>query len=150
MGIPVADGDDRAPFSELGAEFLILFNSCPKSVEPLGHNFTGEARNIYRAFVDFDTGHDTLLREQLGKRRAVQGRGSDGFVEKDHPADGLLDALCRKEQIAVGAAIVVVGFDFDAVETSFDRTHTLVGREDSFSLCHHRLRNGFQFLFRHF
>src|SRR4029077_2048484 len=148
-GNAVADGDYRAPFSELGTKLLILFYSSPKSVESLGHDFAGKARNIYGAFVDFNTGHDALLREKLGERRAVQGRGSNGFVEKNYTADGLLDTFCREEHIAVGATVMIVGFDLDAVEASFDRTHTFVGCEDSFSLCHHRLSNGFKFLFGH-
>src|SRR5262245_4601187 len=145
----LADGDDRTPFSELGTELLIFFNACPKSVESLGYNFTGKARNIYRPFVDFDAGHDPLLREQLGKRRAVQGHGSDSFVEKNHTADGLLDTLGRKEHVTIGAAIVVIGFDLDTVETPLDRPHTLVGRENTLSFCHHRLSNLFKLLFGH-
>jgi len=65
------------------------------------------------------------------------------------PPNGLLDALGRKEHIAIGAAIVVIGFDLDAVETPLDRPHTLVGRENTFSFCHHRLSNLFKFLFGH-
>src|SRR6516165_4280431 len=49
----VAYGNHRAPFIELRTKFLILFNSSPKSVESLGHDFAGEAGDIDRSLVDF-------------------------------------------------------------------------------------------------
>src|SRR5215510_11914592 len=57
----IADANDRSPFGELGTELFIFLNASPKSVEPLGYNFTGKARNIYGPFIDFDAGHDALL-----------------------------------------------------------------------------------------
>src|SRR5262245_56131437 len=62
----LADGDDRTPFGELGTEILIFLNASPKSVEPLGYNFTGKARNIYRPFIHFDAGHDALFESSWG------------------------------------------------------------------------------------
>src|SRR5215831_672957 len=57
----LADGNDCTPFGELGTELLIFLNPSPKSVEPLGYNFAGKARNIYGPFIHFDAGHDALL-----------------------------------------------------------------------------------------
>ena len=130
----VADADDRTPFSEIGTELLILFNSCPKSVEPLGHNFAREAGDIDRSLVDFDTGHDALFGEKLGERRAVEAAVRMVSSKRITPLMASSRPLVVKH-IAIGAAILIIGLNLYAVEASLDRPHALIGREDSFSFA---------------
>ena len=136
-------------FSELGAELFVLFQSPAQAVQSFGDDFTGKTGNIHRPLVDFDARHDAFFGKQLRKWRAIAHRRADRLVEQDYAADRFFDTFGGKKHFAVGAAVVVVGFYFDAVKSPFDGAHTLIGSQNPFAFGHHRLSDRFEFLFRH-
>ncbi len=75
----------------------------------------------------------------LAAVRRVSSKRITPLIASSSPVSG-------KKHITIGLAIVLIGFDIDAVEPSFDRAHALVGGENAFAFGHHRLGNFFQLL----
>jgi hypothetical protein len=62
-GNAVADGDDRPPLGEAGAQAAVLSEPIAQAVEALGDLLVGRARQLLGARVDFDAGNDALVLE---------------------------------------------------------------------------------------
>src|SRR5439155_24526662 len=86
---------------------------------------------------------------QLREGGTIPGGLADGLVKQNDAADRLLDAFGGKQQLAVGAPIILSRFYLDAVESPLDGSRAFIGSENSFAFCHQSLSDRFEFLLRH-
>ena len=63
--------DDRPPLRETRTHTMVLPETIPQTVKPLGHGFVGSAGEGLRTGVDLDAGKDALFRKNPDERRAV-------------------------------------------------------------------------------
>src|SRR5260370_30171194 len=138
---PVADIDDGAPLGEARAELVILNQAFAQAVETFGNRLALELGQRLGTGIDLDAWDDALLRQIFRKRRAVLRLLTNGLVVQDHAADVVRGARRREEQFAVGAAILLRGFDLDAVEPLRDGAGALIRRQNALVLGHHCLGN---------
>ena len=97
----------------------------------------GAKGEVLGALVDLDARQDAARGEQRAEVRSVRGALAQRLVEEDDAADVFLDSPGREEKLAIGAPVLLGGFDADAVEALLDRARTLVRREDAFAGRHH-------------
>ena len=140
IGLQAKDGrnarsnsNDRPPFGEARPQGTVFGQTPTQAVEPLSDGLTRKARGLYSALVDLDTRHDAPLCQQGGEGRAVLRLLTHGFVIENDAADERLDACRREQELAIGATVLLCGRDIDAIETSFDRPRTFIGRQDAFA-----------------
>jgi hypothetical protein len=119
-GDAVADGDHRAPLGEASAHLVVLGEAVTQAVEALGDLLARVSGQVLGAGVDFDSGDDAQLLEELGERCAVAGALADGFVVEDDAAHVLLHALGGEEHLPVGPAVLFGGFDGEGGEALAD------------------------------
>src|SRR5262249_20538850 len=99
----IRDRDDSAPFRETRTHIVILPETIPQTVKPLGDGFVGRAGEGLRAGINLDAGKDALDRKSLGEQRAIGTLLTDRFVIHDDAADELGGARGGKEHFPVGA-----------------------------------------------
>jgi hypothetical protein len=132
-----ADIDHRPPLGKARAELKIFDQPLAQAVQSLGDGLGRKAGQRLGAHVDLDARHDAELGQMLSKRHARTGFLPQRFVVQDHTADPLLDARRRKQQLAVGLAVIGRRFEIDLVESLLDRPGTLIGRQNPLVLGHH-------------
>src|SRR4051812_46506691 len=116
-GDVVADGDHGAPLRETASEVEVLLHALLEAVQTLGHLFFCGERKVGEPLIDLDARNDSLLREILGKRRAVACLLARGLVEKNDAGKELLDARRAEKQPAVRAAVFLRAFHANRLET---------------------------------
>src|SRR4029077_16380864 len=99
---------------------VVLREALPQPVETFGYRLALGVCERLRAQVDLDPGDDPLGGEQLREGRAVVGLLPDRLVVENDPADELLGARRREQQVAVGAAVLLGRLDADRVEALLD------------------------------
>ncbi len=110
---------------------MVLLEAPTEPVEALGDLLAGKARQVVRAGVDLDPGHDALRRQHLGERSPVVGGLAERLVVEDHATDVVLHPGCREEQLAVVPPVLFRRLHADGVEALLDRPGRLVGGEDA-------------------
>ena len=130
-GRPVADGVYAAPLGEPRAQLDVLLQAVAQAVEALGHLLAGGAGQRVSALVDLDTGDHPLTLYDLDQGRAVGAILAQRLVVQDYPADVLVGARRREQQLTVVPTVALGRLDADAVEPPLDRTGALVRGKDA-------------------
>ena len=129
----VAYGDDRSPLAENRAEFSIFGETLSEPVEALSHNFVGRKGEWLCANVGLDARQDSLIAEDLHKRRSIRGLLPDCLVVEDHTAYEFRDAWRAEQHLPIGPSVGFGVVDADRVEPFLYRGGAFVRREDAFA-----------------
>src|SRR3546814_4905311 len=98
------------------------------------------------ALVDLDARDHAVVGHVFRERHAVLRRLADGLVEQDRAADVLRQVGRVQQQLAVGAAVLLVVLDPDAVEALGDGAGGFVDGDDALARRDHG-QGGFGKLF---
>jgi hypothetical protein len=128
---------------------VVLLETIPQAVKPLGDGFVGSAGEGLGAGVDLDAGQNALGRKSFGERRATGTLLTDRFVIHDNAADELGGARGGKEHFPVGAPALLGRLNPERIETSCQGGDGLVGRENPFPFRNQRQRDALQIVARH-
>lgn len=80
----------------MAAILLVLNAACLEIVEALGRTFVIRTEKWNNTLVDFNTGDDVTLFQQLDERRAILGLLVEGFVKKNNSGDVLSDNILKR------------------------------------------------------
>ena len=116
----LVDIDHRAPFGKLCPQLLVLLQSFTQAIETFGHPVTGTQRQRFGPFVYLDAGNDSPAGQQFGEGNAILGALAQGLVKQNDPADRVLDAVGREQNLTVAPARFFSGLHLDGFKSFLD------------------------------
>src|SRR5919202_1979879 len=139
-----ADRDHRPPLGEARSEPAVLHEALAQAVETLGDRLPVGPGQRLRAGVDLYPRDHPAAGEELWKPGAVRRGLANRLVVEDHPADVVVGARCREQELAEAAARLLARLGADRLEPLGHGAVALVRRQDALPLRDHLLRRGRQ------